>query len=150
MPTEGENVKPYQRENIALARKLRKHMTFPERELWYHFLKDYPIRFLRQKPIGAYIVDFYCAKAGLVIELDGVYHGIEMQMANDERRTEELQKMQLFVLRFQNRDVLDNFDGVVQEIDRIVRKRCAERAATPQSAHADSSPDKGSSSSHKL
>ena len=137
-------MKPYDRKNVPLARALRKQMTFPERELWYHFLKDYPVRFQRQKPIGAYIVDFYCAKACLAIELDGAYHGIEQQAEQDARRTENLQKMGLYVLRFRNRDVTDNFEGVVRMIDRTVRKRIAERETTPQSSADDSSPDKGS------
>ena len=53
------------------ARALRKNMTKEERHLWYDFLRDYPLRFMRQRPIDRYIVDFYCAKAKLVIELDG-------------------------------------------------------------------------------
>ena len=54
-----------------IARKLRKDMTREERHLWYDFLREYPIRFLRQKVIGSYVVDFYCAAAKLVVELDG-------------------------------------------------------------------------------
>ena len=58
--------------NIVLtARMLRKNMTKEENHLWYDFLRDYPIRFVRQKVLGKYIADFYCAKAKIVIELDG-------------------------------------------------------------------------------
>ena len=57
-----------------IARKLRKDMTREERHLWYDFLREYPIRFLRQKVIGSYVVDFYCAAAKLVVELDGSQH----------------------------------------------------------------------------
>ena len=120
-------------------------MTFPERELWYHFLRNYPIRFQRQKPLGNYIADFYCAKAKLVIELDGDYHGIEQQMADDEQRTKALEQMGLYVLRFQNRDVVQNLYGVTLEIDRVVRERCNARGTTLPSANADTSPDKGRS-----
>ena len=120
-------------------------MTFPERELWYHFLKDHPLRFRRQAPLGNYIADFYCAKAKLVIELDGDYHGIEQQMADDEQRTRDLEQMGLIVLRFQNRDVVKNFYGVTLEIDRVAKERLAQGMATPQSPDGDSSPDKGSS-----
>lgn len=56
------------------ARTLRKQMTPEERHLWYDFLRSYPVRFLRQKVIGNAIVDFYCAKATLAIELDGSQH----------------------------------------------------------------------------
>ena len=118
-------------------------MTFPERELWYHFLRDYPIRFQRQKPIGNYIVDFYCAKAKLVIELDGDYHGIEQQVADDAQRTKDLEQMGLTVLRFQNKDVVKNLYGVTMEIDRAVKERLGQGEATPPSAGAATSPDKG-------
>ena len=56
------------------AQILRKNMTKEERHLWYDFLKAYPIQFKRQYPIGNYIVDFYCYKARLVVELDGSQH----------------------------------------------------------------------------
>ena len=56
------------------ARDLRRNMTAEERHLWYDFLRGYPVRFLRQKIIDGYIADFYCAKAQLVIELDGRQH----------------------------------------------------------------------------
>ena len=64
----------YEGNNIKHARNLRKNMTPWERKLWYCFLKAYPIRFQRQKPISHYIADFYCAKAKLIIELDGGGH----------------------------------------------------------------------------
>ncbi len=137
-------MKQYMKSNVPLARALRKNMTFPERELWYHFLRNYPVRFQRQKLLGNYIVDFYCAKAGLVIELDGDYHGLEQQMADDEQRTRDLEKMGLYVLRFQNRDVVKNLYGVTQEIDRVVKERLEQRkGTTPPSANADTSPGKG-------
>ena len=56
------------------ARTLRKHMTKEERHLWYDFLRKYPVRFLRQKVIDNYIVDFYCHDARIIIELDGSQH----------------------------------------------------------------------------
>ena len=67
-------MKAYNKSNIPLAKTLRKNMTPWERKLWYDFLRGYPIRFQRQKAIGNYITDFYCAKAHLVIELDGSGH----------------------------------------------------------------------------
>ena len=56
---------------VQNAKALRKNMTKEEKHLWYDFLRTYPIRFLRQKILGKYIADFYCAEAKLVIELDG-------------------------------------------------------------------------------
>ena len=58
----------------TLARNLRKNMTKEEKHLWYDFLKNYPVRFLKQKVIDNYIVDFYCHEAKLIIELDGSQH----------------------------------------------------------------------------
>ena len=64
----------YDQNNVPRARELRKNMTPWERKLWYQFLKDYPVKFLRQKCIDHFIVDFYCFQAKMVIELDGGGH----------------------------------------------------------------------------
>ena len=98
--TEGEKMKEYNKANIPLAKELRKNMTPWERKLWYEFLKNYPVRFQRQKAIGNYIVDFYCARARLVVELDGGGHYTPEQAEKDKLRTEELKAMNLLVLRF--------------------------------------------------
>ena len=65
------------------ARSLRSNMTEEERRLWYTFLSGYPVRFMRQKIIGGYIVDFYCSKAKLVIEIDGSQHYDDSGMLYD-------------------------------------------------------------------
>jgi len=62
-------MKVYNKENIPLAKVLRKNMTPWERKLWYNFLRNYPVRFQRQKAIGNYIADFYCAKARRFLNL---------------------------------------------------------------------------------
>ncbi len=116
-------MKEYNKENIALAKELRKNMTPWERKLWYDFLRKYPVRFQRQKAIGNYIVDFYCAKAQLVIELDGGGHYIAEQTEKDKARTAELESMNLTVLRVCNLEVDNNFDGVCEHIDLTVQKR---------------------------
>ena len=72
---------------VQIAKILRKDMTKEEKRLWYDFLRTYPIRFLRQKVLGKYIVDFYCAKAKLVIELDGSGHYTEEGKQYDKERT---------------------------------------------------------------
>ena len=113
-------MKEYNKENIPLAKTLRKNMTPWERKLWYEFLKDYPIRFQRQKAIGNYIVDFYCAKTGLVIELDGGGHYTEEQFEKDNLRTKDLESMKLTVIRICNLDVDRNFCGVCEYIDLTV------------------------------
>lgn len=113
----------YNQKLTSLAKQLRKSMTKEERHLWYDFLRDYPIRFYRQKVLGRYIVDFYCAKAHLVLELDGSQHFEPAGVRYDEERTKYLQQFQLDVLRIPNNAVMDNFSGVCQWIDNEVRKR---------------------------
>lgn len=106
------------------ARKLRKNMTKEERHLWYDFLRTYPVRFLRQKVIDNYIADFYCAKAKLVIELDGGQHFEEDVMQYDAVRTGKFAAYGLRVLRIPNNEIHDNFDNVCEYIDDTVRKLC--------------------------
>ena len=75
---------------VPFAKELRKNMTKEERHLWFDFLKEYPLKFTRQKVLGKYIADFYCAKANVVIELDGSQHYKDDGLFNDEKRTEYL------------------------------------------------------------
>jgi len=98
-------------------------MTPWERKLWYLFLKDYPIRFQRQKCIGEYIVDFYCSKAKLVIELDGGGHYDPESQQKDQNRTESLERNGLKVIRFCNTDIDKNFYNVCTAIDKEVKTR---------------------------
>lgn len=100
-------------------------MTKEERHLWYDFLRDYPHRFLRQKVLGRYIVDFYCADAKLVVELDGSQHFEDENIAKDAERTEFLQQYGVQVLRVANCDVNQNFRGVCEYIDAAVKMRLA-------------------------
>ena len=130
-------MKEYNKTNIPLAKILRKNMTPWERKLWYEFLKNYPIRFQRQKAIGNYIVDFYCAKAKIVIELDGGGHYTTEQIKNDKLRTKELENMNLRVLRICNLDIDQNFYGVCEYIDLNVKK------SLPQSPSATAPSSEG-------
>ena len=114
-------MKDYNKENIPLAKELRKNMTPWERKLWYEFLRNYPVRFQRQKAIGNYIADFYCARARLVIELDGSGHYTAEKIEKDELRTKELESMKLTVLRICNLDIDRNFVGVCERIDLAVK-----------------------------
>ncbi len=113
----------YDNKNVKLARELRKNMTPWERKLWYCFLKRYPVRFFRQKEIEHYIVDFYCPKALLVLELDGSGHYEPEAQRADTARTAELERRGLMVLRFSNLDVDRNFEGVCTMIDLTVKER---------------------------
>ena len=121
-------MKEYNKSNIPLARTLRKNMTSWERKLWYKFLRNYPIRFQRQKAIGNYIVDFYCAKARFVVELDGGGHYTDEQIQKDNIRTKELEGTKLTILRICNLDIDRNFSGVCEYIELAVKK------SLPQSA----------------
>ena len=107
----------------AYAQELRKNQTKEESLLWYHFLCQYPCRFRRQYIIGNYIADFYCHKAKLVVELDGSQHYDPSEMEKDRIRTEYLESMGLKVLRFTNLEVLREFNGVCELIDRTVNER---------------------------
>ena len=118
----------HNKNNIPLARTLRKNMTKEERHLWYNFLRDYPVKFLRQKPIGKYIVDFYCAKAKLVIELDGSQHYKKINIEKDTERTEFLERFGLIVVRVTNNQVSLNFRGVCEYIDNIVKQSLSQHS----------------------
>ncbi|MBE6810169.1 MAG: endonuclease domain-containing protein [Ruminococcaceae bacterium] len=95
---------------------LRKNMTKQERHLWYDFLKLLPITVHRQKVIGNYIVDFYCASAKIVIELDGSQHYENEVIEKDIARDEYLKNLGLTVLRYSNLDINKNFKGVCEDI----------------------------------
>ncbi len=93
-------------------------MTKEERRLWYDFLKQVPITVNRQKVIGHYIVDFYCASAKLVIELDGSQHYETEGTAADQERDHALNQLGITVVRYSNRDINRNFDGVCADLLR--------------------------------
>ncbi|MBQ7759750.1 MAG: endonuclease domain-containing protein [Acidaminococcaceae bacterium] len=112
----------YNKKLIPRAKELRKNMTKHERHLWYDFLKNYPIPFQRQKTIKSFIVDFYCFKAHLVIELDGSQHYSEEGLAYDSERDTILKACDLKVLRFSNRDIDEHFESVCQAIDTVVKE----------------------------
>ena len=98
------------------ARILRKNMTKEERHLWYDFLKLLSITVNRQKVIGNYIVDFYCADAKIVIELDGSQHYENRGKEIDKIRDSYLSSLGFKVLRYSNSDVNKNFSGVCEDI----------------------------------
>lgn len=97
------------------AKSLRRNMTPSERHLWYDFLKTYPVRFWKQRPIGPYIV-----------ELDGSSHDMEGQYDRDERRTHYLKNHGFRVLRLGNYDVQKRFEEVRAFIDRAVKDKSIE------------------------
>ena len=113
----------YNHGNVKNARNLRSDMTPWERKLWYCCLNKYPVRFYRQRPVGKYILDFYCPKAALAIELDGAGHYNPEAEQADANRTQELEQLGIKVLRFCNLDIDKNLRGVYAVIDREVNDR---------------------------
>ena len=110
------------------ARALRRNMTKEERHMWYDFLRDYPVRFLRQKVIDRYIADFYCAQAKLVIELDGAQHYEDRNAEKDTDRTVFLAGYGLTVIRIPNNEISNNFRGVCDYIDIAVKQSLSQKS----------------------
>ena len=127
---------PKDNSQLENARRLRSEMTPHERKLWYLFLRKYPVKVYKQRIIGRFIVDFYCASAKLVIELDGSQHYEPQGMAYDSERSAFLTALGLEVLRFSNRDVDMDFRGVCTQIDIAIQNACKALSVT----FGDSSP----------
>ena len=113
----------YNQNNIKNAKKLRRDMTPWERKLWFLFLKEYPVRFYRQKVLLNYIVDFYCPKAKIVVELDGSGHYHPEEQQKDRVRTEQLEMFGIKVLRFSNREIDKDFYSVCTVINQEIKSR---------------------------
>ncbi|MBN1177101.1 MAG: DUF559 domain-containing protein [Dehalococcoidales bacterium] len=114
---------PYNKKLKEPARKLRENMTDAEKCLWSRLRsKHLGYMFSRQKPIGDYIVDFYCHKARLVVEVDGGQHFTVDTASNDRVRDEYMRSLGLTVLRFSNSDVMKNTDGVTETIYKFLEK----------------------------
>ena len=122
--TEEKSMLPYSRNLKQYSRQLRGNMTDAERHLWARIrmkqLKGY--QFYRQKPIGDYVVDFFCPKAKLAIEVDGSHHLVGEKIEYDRIRDEYLSSLGLRVLRFTNTEVLTHIEGVVESIEEELLK----------------------------
>ena len=95
-------------------------MTKEERHLWYDFLKNLTVTIHRQKVIGDYIVDFYCASAHLVIEVDGSQHYDQKGIEKDAKRDKYLADLGLTVKRYSNFDINHDFSAVCQDINQHI------------------------------
>ncbi|BDU50722.1 endonuclease domain-containing protein [Haliovirga abyssi] len=127
----------YNKKLISIAKKLRKEMTQQEKHLWYDFLRHYPIKIYKQKVIDNFIVDFYCYKAKLVIEVDGSQHYTEDGIEYDKARTKVLNSYNLEVVRFSNYEVENRFEEVCESIDEIIKSKVKD---SPSQSLRDSSP----------
>lgn len=117
---------PYEIYLKEYARKLRNNMTMAERKLWREILrKDQMegLRFLRQKPLGVYIADFYCSKLLLVIEVDGSSHFTLEGLEYDLIRTAALENLEIKVIRYTNQEVLNNLEGVFEDLKKQIEAR---------------------------
>ena len=112
---------PYNGKNTILAKNLRKYATKQEKHLWYDFLRDYEIKFQRQRTIDNFIADFYGQKANLIIEIDGSQHYTEKGITKDIYRTEKLEEYGLTVIRFTNNQIEEDFYAVCEYIDNTVK-----------------------------
>ena len=101
------------------ARELRKKMTKEEFKLWYNFLREHPMKFYRQRVISGYIVDFYCAKLKLAIEIDGSQHCEDEHEASDKMRDDRLKAVGITVVRIQNTQINQNFSGVCEYLQLV-------------------------------
>ncbi|TDI86808.1 MAG: endonuclease domain-containing protein [Caldithrix sp.] len=111
-------MKPYNKNLKQPSRELRKNMTDAELLLWSRLRKKQVkgVQFYRQKPLGNYIVDFYCPAANLIVEVDGGQHYTDEGKTKDRERDNYLASLDLKVLRFSNSDVLKEIDAVLQMI----------------------------------
>lgn len=113
---------PYNEKLKSKARYLRNNPTAAENKLWHYHLRNHKYIFLRQKPINNFIVDFYCSKLQLVIEIDGDSHLGEENILYDKERTKILEQYGLKILRFWNDDVLNGIEIVSEMIDDEINK----------------------------
>lgn len=117
---------PLNRTLKARASAMRRDMTAEEFKLWFHFLREYPIKFRRQKVMAPFICDFYCFQAQLVIEVDGSQHYSDLGKSYDAWRSEKFEKEGMKVLRFSNQDIKRYFFEVQRMIDYVVQERLKE------------------------
>ena len=120
---------PYNHTLTQKARQNRKNPTPAEQKLWYKILQSKRLsnlKFTRQKPLDEYIVDFYCAELKLAIEIDGDTHARQKQY--DKDRTKALNKHGVEVIRYTNADVLNNLEGVYQDLQKRISARIAPKS----------------------
>ena len=108
---------------LEQARELRRAMTPQERHLWYDYLQQYPVKIYKQRIIDNFIVDFYCHKARLIIEVDGAGHYTHEGRAYDLARTKALENYGLHVMRISDWEVEEQFGRVCQRIDNAIKMK---------------------------
>ena len=115
---------PYDPRMRERVQELRHKMTPMEKKLWYSFLRTYPVKMYKQRPIRTFVADFYCPLARLVIELDGSQHYEDKGIKYDAERTKFLEQNGLTVVRIPNNEINRNFDSVCEYLDSVLKSRC--------------------------
>lgn len=112
----------YDADAASRAKQMRQEMTAQERRLWYAFLRTYPVKFYRKRAIEKYILDFYCSRAKLAIQIHGDQHN---ENDRDPRvpGTDDLLGMGITLLQFSSADIDRNFKAVCNKIDQTVKNR---------------------------
>jgi len=124
MPETKKDFLSFRKDLKEKARDNRNKMNRPEAKLWYEILSNRKLlryRFLRQKPVEDYIVDFFCSELKLGIEVDGVSH--DEQKEYDKGRTLNLSKIGIKLIRYSNTDIMCNLEGVYLDLDKQVKER---------------------------
>ena len=124
--------------SVHRARKFRRDLSLPEAMLW-QLLRASPsgYKFRKQHPAGPYVLDFFCARANLAIEIDGISHDMGDRPARDDRRDHFLRAHRIDTLRIPARDVLDSVEAVAQSIVEIIESRLAAVGKAPPSSLRD-------------
>lgn len=116
------------KEYKSLRQSLRNSLTYPERILWNKLKNQVTgFKFRRQHGVGSYVADFYCPKVKVVVELDGDIHGIDNRMVYDSERDKFFSSKGILVLRYQNKEILNNLEAVWNDI----KNHCDELSTTP-------------------
>jgi len=124
MPETKKDFLPFRKDLKEKAKDNRKNTNRPEAKLWYEILSNRKLlgyRFLRQKPVMDYIVDFFCSELKLGIEVDGESH--DEQIEYDESRTLNLNKIGIKLIRYSNADIMCNLEGVYLDLEKQVKVR---------------------------
>ncbi len=140
-------VRGMKRNNIQIARNLRKNQTDAEKKLWL-VLRNRQlcgVKFRRQFPIGRYVLDFYCPYYKLGIEADGGQHYENKERQRDEFRASELSELGVQILRFNDKEILTNIEGVCEVIERTIKEKRKVNSPSPQS-----SPHRGEEAREKI
>lgn len=113
-------------EIVERATTMRRQPTPEEGKLWHLYLKYFEPRFIRQKILGSYIVDFYCPALKLIIEIDGEQHFFEENLVYEKRRERYLENKGYMLLRFYNSDI----NKKLSDTETMIYYSCIDRAKT--------------------